>query len=191
MGMSRAEALRAVAQLRGERIAVSTMQVVTPWHALSPSPLNMTCIGFMGGASTLALGIALAQPERRVIVLDGDGSLLMQLGSLATVAGASPKNFCHILFQNGVYETSGNQPIAAAGRIDFAAMALGAGYHAAYTFDDIGRFREELAGILDEDGPVFVSLKIDLDDDKVEWHQARVSAFDESRALKAALQQAT
>ena len=115
-GMSRDEALRALAQLRGDRIVVSTMQVVTPWHVLSPSPLNMTCVGFMGGASTLALGTALARPDRKVVVLDGDGSLLMQLGSLATIAGAAPRNFHHILFQNGVYETSGGQPTAAANR---------------------------------------------------------------------------
>jgi phosphonopyruvate decarboxylase len=186
--MARNEALRAIAQVRGERIVVSTMQSVRPWHALSPSPLNMTCVGFMGGASTLGLGIALARPERRVVILDGDGSLLMQLGSIATIAGAAPRNFHHILFQNGVYETSGSQPIASAERIDFARMALAAGYRAAYTFDDVGRFREELAGILEEDGPVCVCLKIDLADEQTEWDQMRVDALAESRMVRSALQ---
>src|SRR5438477_9148592 len=109
MGMSRTEALRAIAQARGDRVVISTMQVVTPWHALSPSPLNMTCVGFMGGASALGAGIALARPDRKVVVLDGDGSLLMQLGSLPTIGGAGPHNLHHIVFQNGVYETSGSQ----------------------------------------------------------------------------------
>jgi len=187
MGMARGEALRAIAQHRGESVVISTMQVVQPWHALSPSPLNMTCIGFMGGASTLGLGIALARPDRRVAVLDGDGSLLMQLGSIATISGAAPANFHHFLFQNGVYETSGSQPIAASERIDFAQMALGAGYRAAYTFDDAGRFREELPGILDEDGPVLIVLKIDLVDEQVEWDAMRVDARDESRTVRRAL----
>ncbi|HEY7296145.1 MAG TPA: thiamine pyrophosphate-dependent enzyme [Dehalococcoidia bacterium] len=187
MAISRSEALRAIAQHRGERIVVSTMQVVRPWHSLSPSELNLTCIGFMGGASTLGLGVALAQPERRVVILDGDGSLLMQLGSLATIAGAAPANFCHILFQNGVYETSGSQPIASADAIDFAQMAQGAGYKATYTFDDVGRFREEVAGILDEDGPVFVVLKIDQRDEPVEWDAPGVSALEETRTVRRAL----
>ncbi|MHB8574487.1 MAG: thiamine pyrophosphate-dependent enzyme [Dehalococcoidia bacterium] len=187
MAMSRTEALRSIAQVRGERIVVSTMQVVQPWHHLSPSPLNMTCVGFMGGASTLGAGIALAQPDRRVVVLDGDGSLLMQLGSIATIAGAAPANFHHILFHNGVYETSGSQPIAPAEKIDFAAMAAAAGYRAAYTFDDAGRFREDIAAVLDEEGPVFVCLEIDLMDEMAEWDRMRVDAQAESRTLKAAL----
>jgi len=187
MAMSRGEALRAVAQHRGERIVVSTMQVVRPWHSISPSDLNLSCVGFMGGASTLGLGVALAQPGRRVVILDGDGSLLMPLGSIATIAGAAPANFCHILFQNGVYETSGSQPIASADAIDFAQMAKGAGYKAAYTFDDVGRFREEVAGILDEDGPVFVVLKIDQRDEMAEWNAPSVSALAETRTVHRAL----
>lgn len=187
MAMPREEALRAIAQVRGDRVAVSTMQVVAPWHALSPSPLNMTCVGFMGGAATLGLGVALARPERRVVVLDGDGSLLMQLGSLATIAGTGARNFHHLLFHNGVYETSGSQPIASAERIDFAAMAKGAGYRACYTFDEVGRFREEIEGILDEDGPVFVCLEIDPNAPTTEWDRMRVDALQESRTLRQAL----
>lgn len=187
MAMSRGEALRAIAQHRDQRIVVSTMQVMRPWHALSPSDLNLSCVGFMGGASTLGLGVALAQPQRQVVILDGDGSLLMQLGSLATIAGSAPANICHILFHNGVYETSGSQPIAPEGRIDFAQMAKGAGYKAAYTFDDAGRFLEEVAGILDEAGPVFVCLEIDQSDAMAEWDAPAVSAVAETRTVRRAL----
>ena len=73
--------------------------------------MAVACVGFMGGASSIGLGLALAEPERRVVVLDGDGSLLMQLGSLATVAGAKPPNYIHFLFNNGIYHTSGSQEI--------------------------------------------------------------------------------
>ena len=71
----------------------------------------------MGSASTIGLGIALAQPQRKVIVVDGDGSLLMQLGSLVTIAGAAPANFFHFVFENGVYETSGVAAVAGRGQV--------------------------------------------------------------------------
>jgi sulfopyruvate decarboxylase subunit beta len=158
MSIQPLDALRAIAEMRDEAIAVSTMTTVEPWHTFSPSDLNVTCIGFMGGASSLGLGLALARPDRRVIVLDGDGSLLMQLGSLATVAGAAPANFYHFLFKNGVYQVSGSQPIPAATTIDFAAMAKGAGYARTYTFDDLEDLRVRLAEILNERGPVMVQL---------------------------------
>lgn len=152
------DALRAIAEQRGDAIAVSTMTTVAPWHELSPSELNVTCIGFMGGASSLGLGLALAQPARRVIVLDGDGSLLMQLGSLATVAGAAPANFYHVVFKNGVYHVSGKQPIPASATVDFAAMARGAGYAEAFSFDELEGFRTTLPEIFTRPGPVLIEL---------------------------------
>jgi sulfopyruvate decarboxylase subunit beta len=155
------DALRAIAEQRGDAVAVSTMTTVEPWHRFSPSDLNVTCIGFMGGASSLGLGLALARPERRVIVLDGDGSLLMQLGSLATVAGAAPPNFYHFVFKNGVYQVSGSQPIPSAGAVDFAVMARGAGYAHTYSFDNLEDFRVRLAEILAARGPVLVQLLTD------------------------------
>ena len=89
----------------------------------------------MGGASSLGLGMALARPDRRVLVLDGDGSLLMQLGSLATVAGAAPRNLVHFLFKNGVYHTSGAQGIPGGLSVDsfsvntsFSASGLDLGF---------------------------------------------------------------
>ena len=152
------DALRAIAEQRGEAIAVSTMTTVEPWHRFSPSELNVTCIGFMGGASSLGLGLALAQPERRVIVLDGDGSLLMQLGSLTTIAGAAPPNLYHFVFKNGVYAVSGSQPIPAQDRVDFAVMARGAGYAQTYSFDNLEDFRVRLPEVLAARGPIFVQL---------------------------------
>ena len=98
----------------------------------------------MGSASTIALGIALARPERKVIIVDGDGSLLMQLGSLVTIAGAAPPNLFHFVFENGVYETSGSQPLPAEGRFDLTGMARAAGYAHTAQFDDAGRFASAL-----------------------------------------------
>src|SRR5205085_9685075 len=114
-------------------------------------------VGCMGSASSIALGIALAQPQRRVIVVDGDGSLLMQLGSLVTIAGAATSNLFHFVFENGVYETSRSQPLPGEGRFDLAEMARAAGYASVETFDDSGVFAEALPGLVRQHGPVFVS----------------------------------
>src|SRR5947208_11119713 len=141
MAMKPEEILRAIAAARGDAICVPTMTTSPAWRSLAPDDLSIGCVGFMGGASSLGLGLALAMPRRRVVVFDGDGSLLMQLGSLATIAGAAPRNFTHLLFKNGVYHTSGSQAIPGGQNVDFALMAKGAGYRNAYTFDDLEEFR--------------------------------------------------
>lgn len=152
------DVLRAVAEVRGEAIVVPTMTTAPAWRTIAPDDLSVGCIGFMGGASSLGLGLALAQPERRVIVLDGDGSLLMQLGSLATVAGAAPANLVHLLFKNGVYHTSGSQAIPGGEGLNFALMATAAGYPSVHTIDDLEELRIQLPTLLCEGGPVFVQL---------------------------------
>src|SRR5262247_4796235 len=110
------------------------------WRTLAPDDLSIGCVGFMGGASSLGLGLALSMPRRRVIVFDGDGSLLMQLGTLATIAGARPRNLTHLLFKNGVYHTSGAQEIPGGLTVDFVAMAKGAGYRQALAVHEIEEF---------------------------------------------------
>jgi phosphonopyruvate decarboxylase len=144
MAMKPEDVLRAIASERGDAICVPTMTTIPAWRTLAPDDLSVTCVGFMGGASSLALGLALARPERRVIVFDGDGSLLMQLGSLATIAGAAPRNLVHLLFNNGVYHTSGAQEIPGAGGVDFAMMARGAGYRSVCVIDEIDELRRRL-----------------------------------------------
>src|SRR5262249_62359482 len=110
---------------RGTAICVPTMTTGPEWRAIAPDDLSVGCVGFMGGASSLGLGLALARPDRRVLVLDGDGSLLMQLGSLATIAGAGPRNLVHFLFKNGVDHTSGGP--SCPGRVPVELVALGQG----------------------------------------------------------------
>jgi phosphonopyruvate decarboxylase len=138
------------------------MTTAPAWRTIAPGDLSVTCVGFMGGASSLGLGMALARPERRVLVLDGDGSLLMQLGSLATVAGAAPRNLVHFLFKNGVYHTSGAQGIPGGLSVDFVMMAKGAGYRLAVVIDDLGDFERRLPELLWAEGPVFVELHTGL-----------------------------
>jgi thiamine pyrophosphate-dependent acetolactate synthase large subunit-like protein len=110
----------------------------------------------MGHGADLALGVALARPERKVICLNGDGSMLMTLGTLATVTGAAPTNLIVIVCDNGRFETTGNQPVAGAGRIDHAAFARAAGFPTVHRFDDARDYAEGLPGILRASGPTLV-----------------------------------
>ena len=162
MLMKPEDVLHAIAERRGEGIVVPTMTTAPAWRRIAPDDLSVTCVGFMGGASSLGLGIALARPDRRVLVLDGDGSLLMQLGSLATIAGAAPRNLVHFLFRNGVYHTSGAQGIPGGLSVDFATMARGAGYRLTAVIDDLADFTRRLPDLLRAEGPVFVELHTGL-----------------------------
>ena len=157
--MSLEAALDALARHWADQLVVGTMTANGPWLERAPGDLNLACIGFMGGASALGLGVALAQPEREVWVIDGDGSLMMQLGSLGTIAGAGPENFVHFVIHNGVYETSGAQPLPAQQRVDFAAMALGAGYRSAASFADAEEFDAALDDLLAAPGPILIELR--------------------------------
>jgi len=158
MAIKPEEALRAIAEARGDAICVPTMTTAPAWRTLAPDDLSVTCIGFMGGASALGLGLALARPDRRVLVLDGDGSLLMQLGSLATVAGARASNLVHFVFKNGVYHTSGSQEIPGGLAVDFVMMAKAAGYRGGWSIGDLDDLRRRLPAILAAEGPVLVEL---------------------------------
>jgi len=158
MAMKPEEALRVIAAVRGDAICVPTMTTAPAWRTIAPDDLSVTCVGFMGGASSLGLGLALARPDRRVIVFDGDGSLLMQLGSLATIAGARPRNLAHLVFKNGVYHTSGAQETPGGLTVDFVTMATGAGYRRAYAVCDLDELHRRLPSILGDEGPLLVEL---------------------------------
>ncbi len=165
MSMQRKDPTEALAALRADAITITTEQCIKAWREAVPGamddPTHIDVVGAMGSASSIALGIALAQPERKVLVMDGDGSLLMQLRSLVTIAGAAPENLYHFVFENGVYATSGGQPLPAEGRLDFEVMARGAGFAHAERFDDASAFKEALPGLLNRRGPVFVTLQIE------------------------------
>lgn len=156
------EALHAIADLRTDEVVVTHMSTAWEWPRLSRRPdLDLPLTGCMGKASSLGLGIALGRPDVRVLVLDGDGSLLSNLGSLVTIAHMAPCNLVHFVFENGTYDTSGGQPIPGAGKVDFAGLALEAGYRSAYEFDDLDDLRWSLPDILKEEGPVLVCLKVE------------------------------
>ena len=140
------------------------------WESVSDKgDLDLPIFGAMSKASSVGLGLALARPDKKVIVLDGDGALLMNLGSLVTIAGAQPGNLVHFVFEDGVYFTTGSQPVPGAGRFDLAAMARDAGFAESYQFDDLEELASELPGIMKKKGPVFVCLKVHHPDEIPEF----------------------
>src|SRR5260370_9682858 len=167
--MRRQAAIAAIVAARADAITITTEQAIGAWRAAVPEPANeipdhLDIVGCMGSASTIALGVALARPERTVIIVDGDGSLLMQLGSLVTIAGAAPANLFHFVFENGVYETSGSQPLPAEGRFDLAEMARAAGYAHSLRFEDAATFASALPEVLRRRGPGFISVRTEAED---------------------------
>lgn len=159
--MTMAQLLAPLHELRKDEVVVTTMSAARPWGRISENPLDFASVdSAMGHGADLALGIALARPERKVICLNGDGSMLMTLGTLATAVGTSASNFVLIVCDNGRFEMTGNQPVAGAGRIDHAAFAEAAGFRCVYRFEDARAYAEALPSVLAALGPTFVHAVI-------------------------------
>ncbi len=155
------EAQKIISRHRGDAIVIATMTANYEWPQLSTNPgLDLMFSGAMGKASSVGLGLALAQPDKKIIVLDGDGSLLMNLGSLVTIANMAPPNLIHFVFENEVYRTSGGQPIPGIGKINFIGFARAAGYASVHKFEDVGSLESNLETVMNEVGPTFVCLKV-------------------------------
>ncbi len=158
------DACRVIEQNRNDAIVVTTMGAGNPrfgWPVVSQNEaMDVPVGGAMGKASSFALGIALAQPDRSVLILDGDGSLVMNLGTLTTISERAPANLYHFVFDNGCYAVTGGQPIPADGKVSFKEMASGAGYAATYEFDNLEDLASGVGDILQKQGPVLVNLKI-------------------------------
>lgn len=135
---------------------------------LGDRPANFYMVGSMGMAAAIGLGVALNKPEKKVIVLDGDGSLLMGLGSLATVGALKPKNFIHVVLDNEVYGSAGNQPsYARVVRLD--QMAKAAGYVLVERVIEREDLSYEFKDMLGKDGPSFLLVKVNEQVEDVSW----------------------
>jgi thiamine pyrophosphate-dependent acetolactate synthase large subunit-like protein len=154
-------ALEVLAAHRGDKVVVTTMSAVAVWPQLSDTPLDFAYIpSSMSQGPALGLGLALAQPRRGVVVVNGDGCTLMSLGSLVTIAN-HPADLFLVIFDNALYEVTGGQPTAGAGRVDFAAMARAAGIRRVYAFDAIEEWRAKATEALSGPGPVVVWLRVE------------------------------
>ena len=173
---ARIELPRAIAALhqarRPDDIVIATMAAAREWMTLGAGPLDLMFVpSSMGQAPAVGLGLALAQPARRVIVANGDGSMLMNLGALVTITAAAPDNLLLIVFANGVYEVTGAQPTpgSASARadgadIDFVGMAKACGFRTVERFTDLESWTAALPALLagprPGGGPRFVLVDV-------------------------------
>lgn len=126
-------------------------------------PQNFYMLGSMGLTTSIALGVAMAQPTRKVFALDGDGSILMQLGSLGTVAARAPKNLTVVIWDNGLYQITGSQKTLTSAGTDLVAIAKGAGIAKSFWAFDEARFESLIERTLVEDGPWFIVARTDAE----------------------------
>ncbi len=159
--MKHDDCIRILARHHTDEIVVPLYQAAFEWMVIKPWPLTYYSFGAMGLGSSHGLGLALGRPDKRVLVFDGDGSLLMNLGTLVTIAEAAPPNFIHFVFENGVYEANGSHPIPGRGVVSFTGFARDAGIEKVYEFSEIEDFEANVADVLAEEGPVFVDLKVE------------------------------
>ncbi len=165
--IERMDLFRAVAALRTDEVVVTTMTATLQWPLVSQHPLDFDFLAFgMGHASDFGMGLALARPERKVIVWKGDGGLLMSLGSLVTMARYGPTNMVVLLLENRTYEMVGGQPLPPS--VDFVALAHAAGMEGGgrdgsgrverwEALDDVDR---RLPEVLTEPGPHFIVIPV-------------------------------
>jgi phosphonopyruvate decarboxylase len=170
-GMPVTEAVALVhATRRDDDVVVSSMGNAREWMALGPLHAHDLVLvpSAMGHATSIGLGLALAQPERRIIVQSGDGSLLMNLGSLVTIAAHAPANLIVVVYDNGVYEVTGAQPTPGtpAGRahgdaVDFVAIARACGIRSVFKWSALDDWQRGIQEAFAAPGPTLVVLDVD------------------------------
>lgn len=157
---SRAQAMEALlAELTDQPVVICNGFPSREAHKIADRPTHFYMIGSMGVAPAIGLGVALNKPNKTVVVFDGDGNVLMGMGTLATVGAIKPKNFIHVVFDNEVYGSTGNQPTYSQQvRLDQVAKAAG--------YVNVERVRErediiyEFKDMLKKDGPSFLLIKV-------------------------------
>ncbi len=157
---SRTAALGAIrAARRADEVLVATTGYTgRELYALGDDPWNLYTVGSMGSASALGLGIALAQAERPVTVIDGDGAVLMRLGNLATLGAYAPANFTHVVLDNEAHDSTGGQATVSRG-VALGAIAQACGYGRIVSTDTLAGLEAALAARGDGAGPVLVHLR--------------------------------
>lgn len=157
---SRAQAMAAILELlNDEPVIICNGFPSREAFKIADRPTHFYMIGSMGVAAAIGLGVALSKPVKRVVVFDGDGNVLMGMGTLATVGSLQPKNFIHVVFDNEVYGSTGNQPtISNVVRLEQVAKAAG--------YANVERVREredivyEFKDLLKRDGPSMLLIKV-------------------------------
>ena len=160
--MKRYDCLRAIAPHFGDELVVTNLGAVRhEWQALRPHYGNYH-LQNLGLTSSMALGLALALPHRKIVAFDGDGSLLLNLGSLATIANQHPRNLIHIVFDNECYESSRGAPTATAGQADLAAVARGCGFANVITAGTVTEFERGFLQAFKDNDLYFILAKVEV-----------------------------
>lgn len=159
--LARYEAVAAVVEALGDECVYlgTTGKLGRELFTLGDAPNRFYNVGSMGCVSAIGLGIALTRPERRVVVLDGDGSLLMKMGALATIGHYAPRNLVHVVFDNEVHDSTGGQSTVSS-TVSFAEIAVGAGYRKAFAAGTARDLAEILAEARGMEGPVLIHQKV-------------------------------
>ena len=159
--LHRREVVKALLAQRGDALVVAGLGS-TAWDcaAAGDSPLTFPLWGAMGAAAMVGLGLAIAQPARRVLVITGDGEMLMGLGSLATIGVQAPRNLAIVVIDNERYGETGMQATHTAHGVDLAAIALGCRFASARVIRDPKEFDAARLSLLGESGPVLVQVKV-------------------------------
>jgi thiamine pyrophosphate-dependent acetolactate synthase large subunit-like protein len=153
---------RLVARLKNEEAVIGGIGNTNfDLWAAGNRPQNWYMLGSMGLAFPIALGVALAQPTRRVFALEGDGSLLMQLGCLSTIATLAPKNLTMVVMDNGIYQITGSQPTPAAANTDLVAIALASGLSNSSWAADEDDFERLIEQSMSAPVPTLIGVRID------------------------------
>ncbi len=159
--LDRRKVVAALVRDRGNALVVTGLGSSTyDTYAVGDHPLNFYLWGAMGGAAMIGLGLALAQPKRRVLVITGDGEMLMGLGSLATIAVDAPKNLAIAVIDNGHYGETGMQRAHTSRGVDITGMAKAAGFPSATTIATNADLQHWLAVFHRKPGPVFGDIKV-------------------------------
>lgn len=156
------DVFKAFQEHRGDAIVSATGTAGRHWMDVSTNEKrDISLGGAMGQTTSAALGLALGLPDEKIVLFDAEGSLLMNLGAIASIAGMKPDNFYHFLLDNECYATTGGQPVPNSQDIDYALMAEGAGYAATYNFTDLEEFATSVGEIMEQEGPVFIAIKVE------------------------------
>ena len=159
------EAIKAINSQRGDAVVVATSAALMEWSSISlKRELDLDISDCMDKASSVGLGVALAHPDRQVLVLDSDSVLRANLGSLITVGAAAPKNLVHFLFQDCGHAAANWRQMSGLAEVDFSALADDGGYSRTYIFDDLEDMVLHLQELLESPGPTFVTLKVARDE---------------------------
>ncbi len=181
------QALQAIQDKRGDSLVVSAGPPLAGWSAVSQRrDLDIDLTDCVGRAPALALGLALAQPQRKVLALDSDSSLRTSLDTLTTVGSAGAENLVHFLLCDSDDRSTGGRSIPGLGKIDFSALAQNGGYNAVFSFDSLEDLVLGIPEVMEAPGPAFVSIRVFYDSEATD-HSRVGNTRDSLRNVKAVL----